>query len=1073
MTSSSARAVAAAGAPIVAAPPAPPPPPAPDPDKQCLDSAFILLGGSHGITKANWKTHPIKKAFKNNGINGFLADFVPLSATHIDGLQFIGPGNQAFYLSMGHANFLKLVLAYYHDMCFRKGGLVRITTSTVDAFNHFRNEDYDPNAVIVPFGKRLKQDKKKELQDWNKSVKPVATAYKEFKNEPDHIKWIKELKTTAKSQNLGHLLDPKHVPENLDLDAKQREWLWNVLTSVVINSKAKKILDDLEDTHDTRLFVTRFEQDFAKSMTATYDQSRIATYLTSTRLKTLGWRGSQESFILHFHKQAQRHNDLCQREDEKFTDAHKTTLLNNAVSGIDGLSNVLQNHETSRRAAGITTRVSFDEYVALLSRAAQTNDQGNRLSTNPRRRSTNVHEILFDGDTQESPVYQAHVHDVDTSIEDLLAFNTNTTDHIAPRTGGTYQGGTRQGPRLARMDRKTWDSLGSNPDDQKYWDCITDEGKAKILSYAKTRATKQDTRSQRHINTHEITFDDDIEHESGDSAGCIVASTHQQSGGSATDAVVSTHGQDDPQDSKPLEANKTKTTPILKDKAKNPHARGVDINFMMADTPPRSNTSVDVNVHRVLDRLASPLSYGDVPPDEGRTLSTMTYSVNAHRVDPNDPYADVGPDEFIDYYSSDDDTMTLNTNPEHSVVPRDSTITTVSTTLQADVSALSTIPSHTSSEDASDVDNNDPYSSLRLESDFHPAATPVPANTPMMTGRFRNVPKPTPFAARIGLDENGHYGIHDHIVNPTDPYDNMNQTEFISGYTSDDDAWGPGSGEPEHKEDDVSTQRLRDPTDPLFIKGRDPPNVQGSPSKSTTVRGSPAESTTHITPTTPPSDSPIPSDSTTSSTDTTKEVMWQRITRKAMQSVTRDGNTLQRITRSYSALSIGTTRSNQARDERLSMLHTKPPARPSPRPTATLRRAPWPPSTTGAPRRVTFADAASGGTAPSSRTGRSPLQSPTPTMPARPSVSTAPVASGTPPQGEQLQPSPNTTTTNTVPHSPSDTATTVQPSPNPTDQDGGWHTPKKPKRRNRNKRKNKHNNPSGGGNSGQSGQHFH
>jgi hypothetical protein len=225
-------------------------------------------------------------------------------------------------------------------------------------------------------------------------------------------------------------------------------------------------------------------------MTAQLKAQQISTFLTSKRLHDGTWRGSQANFILNWKEQSRVHNDIS---PDPFTDPQLINFLHACVSGTPNLSQVLTLRNTASRAAGVTTPYTFSEYVQALLEQAAVHDAGRTHTTNPRaRRSVNQMEIIFDDNTTGNMEYEVCVHDMDTSIDQLSVFQSDTNPVR----------------RKVMMNKSTWTSL--EKDDQVNWDRITDKGKQTILFYHSNRESSSQGNNSGYncqANVHEQLVD--------------------------------------------------------------------------------------------------------------------------------------------------------------------------------------------------------------------------------------------------------------------------------------------------------------------------------------------------------------------------------------------------------------------------------------------------------------------------------------------------------------------------------------------------------------------------------------
>ena len=271
----------------------------------------------------------------------------------------------------------------------------------------------------------------------------------------------------------------------------------------MIHPMAKAILLKHVGTKDTRKIWTEWLEHYDKSMTAVIKSQQVSTYLTSFRLANAAWRGTHENFLLHWKDTARLYNDIS---EEKHTDGQFVQFLNTALTGIDHLSQVKTNYDTSRRAAGGTAatmaKITFDEYVTLLVSQAQVYDAGNKVTKNPRaNRQVNMSERIFDDDENPNDQIEVDVHDTETTIDQLIVMQNE----------GTRFGGTRPNdrPRKVMMNHKTWKSLSQ--DSQSAWDRISDKDKEAILLHASERAARSTPSNDPNlrINNHDLIFEDD------------------------------------------------------------------------------------------------------------------------------------------------------------------------------------------------------------------------------------------------------------------------------------------------------------------------------------------------------------------------------------------------------------------------------------------------------------------------------------------------------------------------------------------------------------------------------------
>ena len=164
------------------------------------------------------------------------------------------------------------------------------------------------------------------------------------------------------------------------------------------------------------------------------------------------WHGSHQSYLLHFKEQVRQYNEIS---EQPYTDDQLIRFMENAINGVPHLSQVLQLNQNARAAAGNTTSILWDEYLLLLINQAQVYDQSNNKKANPTVEcQVNEHSIIFNDipeDEEYCPVedFEMNVHDIDTPIDEFLAYQTAMVP-ARPRTG------FGMAPRKVTMNSETW-----------------------------------------------------------------------------------------------------------------------------------------------------------------------------------------------------------------------------------------------------------------------------------------------------------------------------------------------------------------------------------------------------------------------------------------------------------------------------------------------------------------------------------------------------------------------------------------------------------------------------------------
>jgi hypothetical protein len=155
---------------------------------------------------------------------------------------------------------------------------------------------------------------------------------------------------------------------NEELDKAQQSWLFKVMQDSFKQPTCKAIITKYEETKDTRAIWKDIVREMEKSMAAQIHTGVLSTYLTNTKLATQGWKGTQTNWIIHFKEQARRYNEVT---SDPYTPSMLMQFMENAVSGVPNLENVLRSLRSSRVAAGVKGDVGWEEYIQTLMQHSQ------------------------------------------------------------------------------------------------------------------------------------------------------------------------------------------------------------------------------------------------------------------------------------------------------------------------------------------------------------------------------------------------------------------------------------------------------------------------------------------------------------------------------------------------------------------------------------------------------------------------------------------------------------------------------------------------------------------------------
>ena len=228
------------------------------------------------------------------------------------------------------------------------------------------------------------------LTNFKKGIKRDASAYPIFKNERYYNTFIRHFKATAKAQGLSTLMDPNFTPGSDEygqqLFQEQQDFLYSVLISSLKTDFSEALVKDHEG--DAQLILELLhEHHTGNSQYSRSEINRITKYLTNIKLDDT-WRGTNESFLMHYNDQLCLLDSLVDSE-EKLPDNTRVTFLESAVESVPDLRRVKITDNVLQAQLDSTRPITYKSYFDLLKDAAfhldQATKRGNKI------RHTNVH----------------------------------------------------------------------------------------------------------------------------------------------------------------------------------------------------------------------------------------------------------------------------------------------------------------------------------------------------------------------------------------------------------------------------------------------------------------------------------------------------------------------------------------------------------------------------------------------------------------------------------------------------------------------------------------------------------
>ena len=196
------------------------------------------------------------------------------------------------------------------------------------------------------------------LNNFKKGIKRDASAYPIFKNERYYNTFIRHFKATAKAQGLSTLMDPNFTPGSDEYEQQlfqeQQDFLYSVLISSLKTDFSEALVKDHEG--DAQLILELLHEHHTGN--SKYSRSEI-NRITNIKLDDT-WRGTNESFLMHYNDQLRLLDSLVD-SDEKLPDNTRVTFLESAVESVPDLRRVKITDNVLQAQLDSTRPISADD----------------------------------------------------------------------------------------------------------------------------------------------------------------------------------------------------------------------------------------------------------------------------------------------------------------------------------------------------------------------------------------------------------------------------------------------------------------------------------------------------------------------------------------------------------------------------------------------------------------------------------------------------------------------------------------------------------------------------------------
>ena len=344
------------------------------------------------------------------------------------------------------------------------------------------------------------------LTNFKKGIKRDASAYPIFKNERYYNTFIRHFKATAKAQGLSTLMDPNFTPGSDEygqqLFQEQQDFLYSVLISSHKTDFSEALVKDHEG--DAQLILELLhEHHTGNSQYSRSEINRITKYLTNIKLDDT-WRGTNESFLMHYNDQLRLLDSLVDPE-EKLPDNTRVTFLEYAVESVPDLRRVKITDNVLQAQLDSTRPITYKSYFDLLKDAAFHLDQATKRGNKIRR--TNVH---FSGPNDEGD-HQNPLSDDLQAIqqEDVCSEPPEPLSYSVFQSH--FQGSSTSSTQKIFLPKPIWEKL-SKDQQQMIIDhnrSLPKSGSSSILTPNKSpsplphKPTPQQTAKSQQVHTHQ------------------------------------------------------------------------------------------------------------------------------------------------------------------------------------------------------------------------------------------------------------------------------------------------------------------------------------------------------------------------------------------------------------------------------------------------------------------------------------------------------------------------------------------------------------------------------------------
>ena len=323
------------------------------------------------------------------------------------------------------------------------------------------------------------------VASFKKGIKRDSAAFKQIKDIRQLETFFKSLAIQAAMQDVSEPLDPDYTPltqEEKDLFRLKQDYMFGVFDQTMKAQQLRSFVLQHMDDRDAQAVHRKLIELMKTSTHATTASGKILGYLATARYDLNSWKGSSESFLLHFEKQFDSLQNI--NPDMVPTDHVKKLLLLNATKNVKDFRDIKSRDDQALSQSG--NALTYSQLFQLMLSAAVNMDDvlvENSTTRSHQQRKVYLHELSGiandDGaiDIDDLPSFCGvdDEFDIDTPIATIEAFK-------AAHLPGSHMSGAQ------------WHKL--SPKGQKIWDTLDDNDKAAILGGTHGPSTQPPAQAQ-------------------------------------------------------------------------------------------------------------------------------------------------------------------------------------------------------------------------------------------------------------------------------------------------------------------------------------------------------------------------------------------------------------------------------------------------------------------------------------------------------------------------------------------------------------------------------------------------